>query len=364
MVFYFQATLVHELIKAYGLWKNMELITPKLADDNDLKEVHSSDYIEYLKKFQVKSSKSNDSINHSGYESDLSIEDTDEQFGLGYDCPTFDGLYEFVQLIAGSTVTAANCLSSSHNTNNIAINWFGGWHHGQPDRAAGFCYVNDVAVGIQQLAKFYKRILYVDLDVHHGDGVENVFCSTKRMLTLSFHIYEPGFFPSTGDIHSTGEGNAKDYMINAPYKQNIGSNFFSYFKQVFDATVNSYKPEVFVIQCGADVLAGDPLGGANLIIEDCELCISTILEKPGPKLFLGGGGYCFPNTSRYWTRLTALILGKNLDADIPEHDNFEKYGPDFTLNINRKRLDDQNTIEEINKNTEVILDRLKRIQVE
>lgn len=357
--------MVYSLIEAYGLLNHMSLRPHGTADDNSLKQVHTSDYVEHLKQFRIESNMNQVrqiSSDHDDSNSDLSICGDDEEYGLGYDCPTFSGLYEYVGLVAGATLKAVEAIIKPTNKNDVAINWFGGWHHAQTDRASGFCYVNDIGLAIQKLRNFYDRILYIDLDVHHGDGVQNIFSASKKVLTLSFHLHESGFFPTTGGVDEQGFGDGKDYLINAPYKFNIGSKFVSYFKEIFETTVVSFRPNVFVVQCGADVLAGDPLGGANLTIEDCEACISCILEKRGPKLFLGGGGYFFPNTSRYWTRLTALILGETLDDDIPEHEHFEKYGPDFTVNVDRKALNNRNTSDYLLGNVEKIRERLGRIK--
>lgn len=114
------------------------------------------------------------------------------------DCPGFDGLYNFCQLAAGGSIDAADLIITE--TAEIAINWAGGFHHAKKTEASGFCYVNDIVICILELLKFYPRVLYLDIDVHHGDGVEEAFYHTNRVMTVSFHQYEEDFFPGTGEI--------------------------------------------------------------------------------------------------------------------------------------------------------------------
>lgn len=117
-----------------------------------------------------------------------------EDFGIGYDCPAFPNIYETISHIAGSTLTAAKAIANAKCS--IAINWFGGWHHSHQSEASGYCYVNDIVIAILYLLqKGFQKILYVDLDLHHGDAVENAFSHTSKVMTVSFHKYELGFFP-------------------------------------------------------------------------------------------------------------------------------------------------------------------------
>ena len=116
---------------------------------------------------------------------------------VGEDCPVFDGLYEFCQLSAGGSVAAAVKLNKQ--VADICINWGGGLHHAKKSEASGFCYVNDIVLGILELLKYHQRVLYIDIDVHHGDGVEEAFYTTDRVMTVSFHKYGE-YFPGTGDL--------------------------------------------------------------------------------------------------------------------------------------------------------------------
>ena len=126
------------------------------------------------------------------------------QFSMGEsgDCPGFAGLYEFCQLSCGGSIDSAYVLLRGDS--NIAINWGGGLHHAKKCEASGFCYMNDIVLAILELLKYHRRVLYVDVDVHHGDGVEEAFYLTDRVMTVSFHQYGEGFFPGTGNIDSIG----------------------------------------------------------------------------------------------------------------------------------------------------------------
>ncbi|KDO51347.1 hypothetical protein CISIN_1g0130381mg, partial [Citrus sinensis] len=119
-------------------------------------------------------------------------------YNLGEDCPVFENLFEFCQIYAGGTIDAARRLNNQ--LCDIAINWAGGLHHAKKCEASGFCYINDLVLGILELLKYHARVLYIDIDVHHGDGVEEAFYFTDRVMTVSFHKFGDLFFPGTGDV--------------------------------------------------------------------------------------------------------------------------------------------------------------------
>lgn len=202
--------------------------------------------------------------------------------------------------------------------------------------------------------------MYIDLDVHHGDAVQNAFVDDPSVFTLSFHKWEAGFFPGTGSIDEN-----KAYYVNFPYKSFItGDLFTEYFFKVAGEVYESFKPEVCVVQCGGDVIARDPLGGTNLMPKDLSKCLQYILLWKISFIFLGGGGYNLVNTSKYWTYLMATIGGVSLDDDIPEHYYFDKYGPDFTLSMKRLTHHDTNKRDDLEKVYKVICDQLKALQYE
>lgn len=316
-----RASLVHSLIEAYGLLNlnNISIVEPLPATAKDLARFHSGDYVKCLQKADCDE------------DDDNSIEYL-LKFGLGYDCPAFDGIYECLSMVAGGTLKAAECLKNE--SHSIAINWSGGWHHAHRDEASGFCYVNDIVLGILKLKERFPRILYIDLDLHHGDGVQEAFFYTSSVFTVSFHKYTSGFFPGTGSCFEVGEGKGKHHNLNIPLLDGINDKLFTQLvKNVVDEVLNVFTPEAIVCQCGVDALAGDPMNCFNLTHQGLGECVNHLTTLHLPLLLLGGGGYNFPNAARCWTYLTAMVLGKSLPNDIPEHVNFVKYGPDYNLEI-------------------------------
>lgn len=200
------------------------------------------------------------------------------------------------------------------------------------DSASGFCYVNDIVLAILTLLDTYKRVLYIDIDIHHGDGVEKAFAHSKSVFTFSFHKHQIGFFPGSGHSDSVGIGKGKHHLLNVGLDDGIGDvQFCSMFESVVGALLGSYRPDVIVVQCGADGLAGDRLGGWNLTTRGITLAISCVLKARIPIMLLGGGGYCNANAARCWASVTAAALDVTLPQDIPEHDYLCQYLPDFQL---------------------------------
>jgi len=123
------------------------------------------------------------------------------RFNLGEDCPVFDNLLEFCRIYTGASLQGATRLN--HGLCDIAVNWAGGLHHAKKAEASGFCYVNDIVLAILELLKRHARVLYIDIDIHHGDGVEEAFYLTDRVMTLSFHKYGDFFFPGARRARAT-----------------------------------------------------------------------------------------------------------------------------------------------------------------
>ena len=243
--------------------------------------------------------------------------------GFGDDCPVFDGLWRYCSLYAGASLSAARNLTSG--LSDIAINWSGGLHHAQKGWASGFCYVNDIVIAILELLRVHPRVLYIDIDVHHGDGVENAFASTDRVMTLSYHKYDPEtYFPGTGGLDYTGPDSARNpgahHSLNVPLKDGIDdAQYISLFKTVTGNVIDAFKPTAIVLQCGADSLGGDRLGRFNLNIKAHGECLSFVKSKGLPLLVVGGGGYTARNVARLWCHETSLCVGANLNETLPEH---------------------------------------------
>ncbi|XP_042218643.1 histone deacetylase 8-like isoform X2 [Homarus americanus] len=320
-----RATLVHHLISAYGLQSKMKVVPSAPATEEEVRGFHSEEYVKFLQVAQP---------------DDQEI--IEDEFGLGFDCPVINNLWTIVCQVAGASLTAARALTTCQA--KIAINWCGGWHHAQRDCAAGFCYVNDIVLAVRHLRTKFDKILYVDLDIHHGDGVENAFFFSPKVVTMSFHQLEAGFFPGTGKCKDTGQGKGRYYSFNIPYKAGINNKQFVYLiESILYNLCEVYLPDAVVCQCGADAICGDPLGGANLTPEAFRACVRHVLNLNKPTLFLGGGGYNKVNTAKLWTTITSEILNIPISAEIPEHQFFPLYGPSFELEVTAGLRKSENT---------------------
>merc|ERR1712205_253074 len=154
----------------------------------ELAQFHSEDYVDFLARVTPD--------NQAEYLQQM------QQFNLGEDCPIFDGLFEFCKLYSGASIDGAVRLN--HGLCDIAINWAGGLHHAKKSEASGFCYANDLVLAILELLKHHARVVYIDIDIHHGDGVEEAFYLTDRVMTVSFHKFGDMFFPGTGALDQVG----------------------------------------------------------------------------------------------------------------------------------------------------------------
>lgn len=232
------------------------------------------------------------------------------KFNVGEDCPVFEGLYEYCQISAGGSIAGA--VKMNHGDADIAINWAGGLHHAKKTEASGFCYVNDIVLAILELLKYHSRVVYIDIDVHHGDGVEEAFYTTDRVMTVSFHKYGE-FFPGTGDISDVGYGKGKNYSVNVPLRDGINDESYqSIFEPVMTHIMQWFRPSAIVLQCGADSLAGDRLGSFNLSNHGHAKCVEFMKSFNLPLMILGGGGYTIRNVARCWAYETAILTGDKI----------------------------------------------------
>jgi acetoin utilization protein AcuC len=248
--------------------------------------------------------------------------------GLGTpDNPVFEGMYDAAALIAGGSVLAAEQVH--RGTAQHAVNIAGGLHHAMRDRASGFCVFNDAAIAIAWLlAQGHQRIAYLDLDVHHGDGVQAAFYDDPRVLTISVHQTPLTLFPGTGFPEETGDPDrALGSAVNLALPNGTDdSGWLRAFDAVVPSVLRSFRPEILVTQCGCDTHHEDPLADLALTIDGQRASYRAVHDLAhelcdGRWLALGGGGYglvrCVP---RAWTHLLAEVGGERLDpaTEIPE----------------------------------------------
>lgn len=310
----FRNGMVDSLVLATGLHKGMTMWRPVPATVEQLVRFHDPGYIDTLRTVTP----------------DEVEERKDELFQIGLggsDTPVFEGIFNFSSLLAGASLACAYELN--RGASDIAINWSGGMHHGLRGMASGFCPVNDVVLAIQELLSRNARVLYVDIDVHHGDGVEKAFYGTNRVFSLSYHKYDKVFFPGTGHINDVGHGEGTGYALNVPLRDGMDDESFTeIFKSSVDSVLAKYRPEVIVMQCGADSLAGDTVGLWNLTTKGHGACVAHIRRKNLPLMLLGGGGYNLTNVGRCWTYETAIACGNEVPDYIPFHNYWAHYDSD------------------------------------
>eukprot|EP00923_Selenidium_pygospionis_P004078 GHVN01006473.1.p1 GENE.GHVN01006473.1~~GHVN01006473.1.p1 ORF type:complete len:306 (-),score=43.07 GHVN01006473.1:299-1216(-) len=241
-----------------------------------------------------------------------------------------------------------------------AINWAGGLHHAKRRSASGFCYVNDCVLGILEMLKYRHRVLYVDIDVHHGDGVEEAFYTTPRVMSVSFHKYGD-YFPGTGSLLDIGVGCGRGYSISVPLQEGCGDRTFTtVFKRVMDLVMSNYRPESVVLQSGADSLSGDRLGCFNLSLEGHSYASKYFRHFGIPVLVVGGGGYTISNVAKCWTYESAAMCGVCPNPYIPTTSAYSAYyGPDFVLNVRKSNMQDRNETKHIDQITQVITENVR-----
>ena len=237
---------------------------------------------------------------------------------------------------------AANRLTSG--AADIAINWAGGLHHAKKREASGFCYINDIVLGILEMLRYFPRVLYIDIDCHHGDGVEEAFYTTDRVMTCSFHKFGE-YFPGTGTQEDRGRGRGKGYAVNVPLKDGITDEAYkSVFEPVIAKINEVFQPSAIVLQCGADSLAGDKLGCFNITMNGHANCVQFVRKLGIPFMLVGGGGYTVKNVARTWAYETACALGieEEIDPNMPWNEYFEWFGPRYRLEVVKNNMEDMN----------------------
>ncbi|CAG2121546.1 unnamed protein product, partial [Medioppia subpectinata] len=185
---------------------------------------------------------------------------------------------------------------------------------------------------------------------------------TDRVMTVSFHKFGKNFFPETGDLKDIGAERGKYYAINVPLNDGIDDESYeSIFQPVISKVIETYRPNVIVLQCGADSLTGDRLGVFNLTLKGHGKCVEFVKGFDIPLLILGGGGYTKKNVSRCWTHETAITLNMELPNDLPQNDYFDYYGPDFKLHISPSNAFNQNPYQNLEKIKSTIFENLRTL---
>lgn len=326
----FRLMLTDHLVLGYKLHECMDLYHSRRATKDEILNFHDEEYVDFLQRVTPDNVKDFTKVF--------------SKFNIGDDCPIFDGMYDYSSIYTGASLDASRKLINEQS--DIAINWSGGLHHAKKFEASGFCYMNDIVLAILNLLRYHPRVLYIDIDVHHGDGVQEAFYATDRVMTLSFHKYNGDYFPGTGNVDEVGTGEGKHYSLNVPLRDGIDDDsYIRLFKSIVEPVLTSYQPGAVVLQCGADSLGCDRLGCFNLNTRAHAECVRFVRSFNIPMLTVGGGGYTPRNVSRLWCLETSVCLDVQLDARLPASIPFVKYfSPDYSLFPNLAgKIDNKNS---------------------
>jgi acetoin utilization protein AcuC len=296
--------LTHELINAYKLLylPNTQYIEAKMAEDEALLLFHDREYIEVLK------------AANTGIKTPAAY-----YYGLGPgDNPIFKGLYDWSRLVTGASLQAASLVDDGKV--DIAFNIAGGLHHAMASRASGFCYINDIVIAILSLLRHGRRVAYIDIDAHHGDGVQEAFYSTDKVLTISIHETGNMLFPGTGFENEIGKDNGKGYSVNIPMPPHSDDELLVYaFNEIVPPLVEKFKPDIVVSQLGVDGFHSDPLTHLNYTNNGYCHILKKIKDISPKWVALGGGGYDIANVAKAWTLAWATMNDVEIPDEIPEN---------------------------------------------
>lgn len=296
-------TLIHE--------DNQEIIKPESLDEELLYLFHDRQYIDLLKR-----------CDRGEYNLEMLAA------GLGTDDnPIAKGMYQFALKAAGATHQGAMMLLEDRA--RLVFNPVGGFHHAGRNHAEGFCYINDLAITIEDCVRKGARIAYIDTDVHHGNGIQNAFYDRNSVMTISLHESGKTLYPWSGYEDGIGVREGRGYNINIPLLEGTDDEIYLYaFREIIPPLIRAFKPDLVVAEIGGDVHRDDPLAHLNLTSNGYRGIIQTINEISPRILATGGGGYNVFKTAALWTLAWADFCG------LKPHDHYAgvvggmMYGPE------------------------------------
>jgi acetoin utilization protein AcuC len=331
--------LTYELMRSKGILQqeSVEVVKPRLASREEILLFHEEGYVRLVEQYSKRG---------SGL---LDMGDT----------PAFKGCYEASGLVVGASIVAADAVMSGGLSH--AFNPSGGLHHAHPERASGFCIFNDPAVVIAHLKSRYKlkRIVYLDIDAHHGDGVMYGYYDDPRVLDIDFHESGNFLFPGTGFPDEIGKGEARGLKLNIPLPPSTGDEaYLEAFREVVPETLKRFRPEIILVQCGADGHLDDRLAHLRLTTNVYAEVVSQMHDLAhelcnGRLLLFGGGGYTLANVPRVWTVAFSTLAGLKPSDEIPsdwarEFERAAKEDPPHKL-YDKPTSDDEKTLMEVRR---------------
>ena len=294
-----RAGLARKKLESIGMLSPEEIYTPAAISRRTISKFHPLGYLDLLEKAET---------------GDLGV----ELFAIGLgtpETPIFRGMVAYAMLACGATAAGVDLLLSGKA--DIVFNPSGGYHHAAPQRASGFCYLNDVGLACQLLTEAGKRVLYLDVDVHHGDGVQDFFYDRKDVLTVSLHESGKKLFPGTGFENDIGTGVGKGYSVNVPLPPGTFDEvYMSAFREIVPPLIRLNDPDVIVLELGMDALSGDPLADLELTNNTYGDVLHEVMKFKKPLLATGGGGYHVRNTVRGWALIWSIMTDRDHSEEL------------------------------------------------
>ncbi len=300
--------LTRTLAQTSGLLDSADEVAPEPLSRERLLTLHDPDYVAAV-----------EAVSHG--------EDIPnaQRYGLGTtDNPIFPNMHEAILAVCGASVTAARLVASGEVTR--AASFSGGLHHAMHNRMSGFCTYNDAALAIHEVVTHYgQRVAYIDIDAHHGDGVQDLFYDSAEVMTFSVHESGRYLFPGTGFIDETGRGEGRGLSLNLPLEPfTEDASYLAGLEAVLPRALSAFGPDLIVRQAGADMHDNDPLSHLNSsaqgIVRSYRLISDLADEFCGGRLVaLGGGGYDpYRTVPRLWTLLWAVLSRQSIPETVPE----------------------------------------------
>lgn len=288
-----RSEVTYQLAKRLGLLDHewISIFTPEPATLEALMAFHTEEYLAVLKE-----------ANNGHFKEEWL------HYGIGTtECPVYPGVYDYHALAVGSTLLGADLVERGEA--DIVFGPTGGFHHAGKDFAAGFCYLNDIVLAIKKWLQRKKRILFVDIDAHHPDQVQQAFYRHSRVMCISFHEGGHTLFPfKTGFQDEIGQGHGRGYTINVPLAENTSDEEFQWaFENVFVPVAEKFQPDMVLAAIGVDTLFSDPLSHLQLTNRSISRAVRMILRVAPGLVALGCGGYVLENLARTWTLAWAVM---------------------------------------------------------
>src|SRR5947208_6458104 len=320
-----------DLLESSGLWQRTgeaSQLPLRAATDEELGLVHTPDYIAAVQRLSIPEEAGQHELQERN---NLAL-----HYGFGEgDTPALPGMHEAAARIAGGTLVALSAVmglpaggpAGAEKIGPLHVfHPAGGWHHAWAERASGFCIYNDISVAIAHVLRSYEaKVLYLDFDVHHGDGVQRSFYDEPRVMTVSLHETGRYLFPGTGDILELGRGLGRGYSINLPLEPfTEDESYVEVMNALLPPLVMSFAPDVIISQHGCDTHAWDPLTHLELTTRSIQAQVRCAHQLAhtychGRWVALGGGGYDqFRVVPRVWSMLWADMSGQALPEQLPE----------------------------------------------